>query len=219
MTAIGVFSDVHGDLHALRDALAQIERLGIERLMCCGDLVDYGLYPDETLALLGEKQVLCIRGNHDRWAAGSRRGMFGERLSERSLAFLDELPTHWRKRIDGVRIVLAHARAESDMQGIDPEGSDAELHELLDEAGADVLIVGHTHVPFVRTLPDGRIVANPGALLRDPGPGLDLITPGTFGIVRTTETGATFEIRRARDGELAELAGSHPRVRHRGRWR
>lgn len=43
------------------------------------------------------------------------------------------------------------------------------------------MIVGHTHVPFVRRLDDGRVVMNPGASLRDPGPGCEVPTPGTFG--------------------------------------
>ncbi len=66
MTKLATLSDVHADVHALRDALAQIDPLGIERIACCGDLIDYGLFVEETLVLLRDRGVACIRGNHDR---------------------------------------------------------------------------------------------------------------------------------------------------------
>src|SRR5580658_692973 len=44
MSRLAIVSDVHADVHALRDALAQIERLGCDAVVCAGDLVDYGLF-------------------------------------------------------------------------------------------------------------------------------------------------------------------------------
>ena len=56
----------------------------------------------------------------------------------------------------------------SDMDGIYPDqvtGSD--VRRFLDQAEADVLLVGHTHIPFVLSMPGRGIIANPGAVLRD----------------------------------------------------
>ena len=205
MTKLAVISDVHADVHALRDALRQIERIGVDRIVCCGDLLDYGLFPEETLSLLRENQISCIRGNHDRWAVTAGSDMSGWDLTETSVRFLDSLPPYWRKLIGGVRVVVTHARPASDMKGIALDAAERELREVLDEAGADVLLVGHTHVPFSRRLPDGRLVANPGALLRDPAPGIDVLTPGTFGILDLTGGNVTFEVRRAISGALLDL--------------
>lgn len=202
VTKLAVISDVHADVHALRDALTQIDRIGVERVLCGGDLLDYGLFPEATLMLLRERKISCIRGNHDRWATMSGADMSGWHLTERSAGFLDSLPTYWRKLIDGVRVVLTHARPESDMRGIAPDAPDHQLIELLGEAGADVLLVGHTHIPFSRRLPDGRLVCNPGALLRDAAPGVEVPAPGTFGILGIADSNVTFEIRRASDGRL-----------------
>ena len=47
---LALVTDVHGDVHALTDALAQIDRLACEQIVCCGDVADYGLFPDETVA-------------------------------------------------------------------------------------------------------------------------------------------------------------------------
>jgi predicted phosphodiesterase len=66
MTRIAINSDVHSDVHALTDALFQAERLGCDAIVCAGDLVDHGMYPNEALALLSSRSISCIRGNHDR---------------------------------------------------------------------------------------------------------------------------------------------------------
>ena len=77
---------------------------------------------------------------------------------------------------------------------------------MLDALAADVLLVGHTHVPFARTLGDGRLVCNLGALLRDPAPTFDLVPPGTFGVLAVVDASVTFQARRASDGALVEGA-------------
>jgi predicted phosphodiesterase len=46
MTRLAFISDVHADVHAVRDALRRIDELGVECIFCCGDLVDYGLFPE-----------------------------------------------------------------------------------------------------------------------------------------------------------------------------
>lgn len=203
MTRLAVITDVHADVHALRDALAQIDQLGVDQILCCGDLLDYGLFPEGTLALLRKRRLVTIRGNHDRWAVEAGGDASGWDLTDTSVAYLESLPTSWRKLIDGVRVVLAHGRPGSDMQGIPGDSTARELAEILDDAGADILIVGHTHVPFVRRLDDGRIVMNPGALLRDPAPGCDVATPGTFAVVDVMTREVT--VRRAKDGSTVPL--------------
>jgi len=206
VTRIGIISDVHGDVHALRDALAQIDKIGVDRIVCCGDIVDYGLFPDETIALLRARDVIAIRGNHDRWAIkGDALASSDGLLTEPSLAWLASLPPNWRTVVDGVRIVVWHARPRSDMNGVAHDAPYHELRALLDNEDADVLLVGHTHVPSARRLGIDAMVANLGVLLRDAGPGCDVATPGLFGILEIGRGGAVeFEVRRAIDGVLVE---------------
>jgi putative phosphoesterase len=209
MTKYAAITDVHADVHALRDALAQIDKLGVEQILCCGDLIDYGLFPEETLTLLRDRKIIAIRGNHDRWALKDGHDMSGWDLPPSSIAYLESLPTYWRKLVNGTRIVLAHARPASDMHGIARDAPYEELEAILSEAAADVLIVGHTHVPFVRRLGSGKVVLNPGALLRDPAPGVDVSTPGTFAIVDVGLHGVLVEVRRAATGEIVLPGGVH----------
>lgn len=43
-TTLGFVSDVHGDVHALRDALRVLDAMGVTQIICLGDVVDYGIY-------------------------------------------------------------------------------------------------------------------------------------------------------------------------------
>jgi putative phosphoesterase len=169
---LAIISDVHADVHALQDALVHIERLGCDEIVCAGDLLDWGSFPEKTIALLRERRIPCIRGNHDRWAVQEGRDASGWDLTLAATTFLEALPTSWTRTIEGVRVAVWHARPRNDMNGIYPDASSVELAAMLDRAEADVLVVGHTHVPFARYV-DRRLVCNPGALLRDPARPMD----------------------------------------------
>jgi len=167
--SLAVIADVHADIHALRDALSQAERLGCTVIVCAGDLVGYGLFPMHVINLLRERKIPCVRGNHDRWAedpnmAGSSSGL----LSDDAMAFLAGLPRVWNKVIDGVRVAMCHGTPKSDMDSVVPGMATAgDVRRWLTAVGADVMIVGHSHASFVLSDIGGGLIVNPGALLRD----------------------------------------------------
>lgn len=43
-TTLGFISDVHCDVHALRDALRLLDAMGVTQVICLGDVLDYGIY-------------------------------------------------------------------------------------------------------------------------------------------------------------------------------
>jgi len=148
---LAIISDLHADVHALRDALAQIERLGCDEIVCAGDVLDWGRFPEATIRELRERRIPTICGNHDRWAVSEGHDTSGWDLTPRAIEFLESLPASWTPRIDDVRVAVWHARPKSDMKGVYPDASTTELASQLDRAEADVLVVGHTHVPFRRS--------------------------------------------------------------------
>ena len=166
---LAVIADVHADIHALRDALAQAERLGCTAIVCAGDLVGYGPFPMQVISLLRERKIPCVRGNHDRWAedpnmAGSSSGL----LSADGMAFLAGLPRVLNSVVDGVRVAMCHGTPRSDMDSVVPGMATADdVRRWLAAVGADVLIVGHSHAPFVLSDVGGGLIVNPGALLRE----------------------------------------------------
>jgi hypothetical protein len=108
------------------------------------------------------------------------------------------------------------------MKGIYPDTKPAELRAMLDATKADVLVVGHTHGAMCLDAGGGRLVVNPGALLRDPAVPMDgpmlfdkatgtfakapSQTPGTFGILELPTR--RFTVHRAKDGEQIAMEGA-----------
>ena len=60
-----VLSDIHSNIEALSAVLADIEKRGIEKIYCLGDVVGYGPNPRECLDLIIERSEFCVLGNHD----------------------------------------------------------------------------------------------------------------------------------------------------------
>ncbi len=60
-----VLSDIHSNLEALTTVLADIEKRGIKKIYCLGDVVGYGPNPKECLDLIIDKTEWCVLGNHD----------------------------------------------------------------------------------------------------------------------------------------------------------
>jgi diadenosine tetraphosphatase ApaH/serine/threonine PP2A family protein phosphatase len=67
---LAFISDVHSNLEALESALARIDEVGCDAIVCLGDTIGYGPNPNECLDLVRERASLCLAGNHDHAAIG-----------------------------------------------------------------------------------------------------------------------------------------------------
>lgn len=70
MKRVGIFSDIHSNLHALEAVLTALEQEKVDHLICCGDVVGYGAFPNECCELLKQKNCPVIAGNHDHAVLG-----------------------------------------------------------------------------------------------------------------------------------------------------
>jgi putative phosphoesterase len=170
---IGLISDIHGDPEALELALSHLDRWRVDRIVCAGDLVGYGPFPDRAVALLQERQIPSVRGNHDRLAlerGASKADPFGGGvLGEQALRFLESLPQHLL--IEGASrvAVVVHGSPSSDMEFVSRSTyPPAVLRRLLRDLECDLLVVGHTHQPMWYRSPGGRLVVNPGSVVSLP---------------------------------------------------
>jgi diadenosine tetraphosphatase ApaH/serine/threonine PP2A family protein phosphatase len=64
-SATAVISDIHANAEALRQVLADIDRRGITRIICLGDIVGYGPDPLEAVDLVRRRCAWSLMGNHD----------------------------------------------------------------------------------------------------------------------------------------------------------
>jgi len=124
---LAIFSDVHGNRHALDAVLADLPRHHVDATYCLGDLVGYGAFPNEVTARVKDAGFPTIIGNYDD-GVGFERDECGcaykeesdRLLGDRSLAwtkatvtadhkaFLRGLLPELRLTIDGRRVLLVH---------------------------------------------------------------------------------------------------------------
>ncbi len=64
-----ILSDIHANWEALEAVLAHAEGL-YDRILCAGDLVDYGADPDAVVDWARQRAPVLVRGNHDKVCAG-----------------------------------------------------------------------------------------------------------------------------------------------------
>jgi putative phosphoesterase len=173
MSLIGLISDVHGDPIGLELAWAHLTVMGVKTILCAGDLVGYGPFPDRAVAFLEEHRIPSVRGNHDRWAL--ERGLDmpdefrGGTPNAETLATLKRLEPSLVRDLDGEIVVVVHGSPRGDMEFIAPKSHPAEiLRGYLETLDADVLVHGHTHRPMWYRSPEGRMVVNPGSIVSAP---------------------------------------------------
>jgi putative phosphoesterase len=172
--AIGLISDIHADIRALETTLRRLEAAGVDHVICVGDLVGYGTEPNFVAALLHNQRIPCIRGNHDRWAL-ERRQMIGLRgwkpaaLNDDTWEFLGNLPAHRRIEHAGRIIEVHHGSPASDTEYVSAhKAMPGSIERFWSESDADLLILGHTHIPMIDRGPQGTVI-NPGSVVGVPG--------------------------------------------------
>jgi putative phosphoesterase len=191
---IGVLSDVHANLPALQAVLAELEHCGVDRLLVAGDLVGYGGQPNECVAALAEAGAQCVLGNHDlfvldrlppaRFPSYARHSADVHRslLSADVRAYLESLPTTLRAG----RVLMTHGSLDSPEEYVLRESRALELLARLpkEASGADVLVLGHTHQPWLLDAATGTV---PARRATAPATASRLLNPGSVGQSRQRE--------------------------------
>ncbi len=167
---IGLIADVHADLEALERAWGLLERLGASEVLCAGDLVDLGRHADAALTYMRIRGIPTVCGNHDRKLFTRKPKKFKKRhtkpkrIAPSNLAYLRALPNSLSRQYGRLRLKVYHAVPEDDMARVHPRFYDAgQVAALLEQIQADVLVVGHTHLPVCVETSAG-VVINPGSL-------------------------------------------------------
>ncbi|TVR04204.1 MAG: metallophosphoesterase [Deltaproteobacteria bacterium] len=67
---IAIFSDIHSNVDALREAITLMKAQNPDRFVCLGDVVGYGADPNGCCELVRPLVEICIMGNHDAAVSG-----------------------------------------------------------------------------------------------------------------------------------------------------
>jgi putative phosphoesterase len=168
-----IISDIHANLEALQTVLAEPH----DELWVLGDLVNYGPNPSEVVDLVRRHASMVIQGNHDyaignsadprcsrpfREMARAMQDYTESVLDERQKEFLRNLPCTAVRTIDGCRFFLCHATPTEPLFKYCPAEPAQWVPEI---AGmdADIVLTGHTHLPFTMNLEEQQVV-NPGSV-------------------------------------------------------
>lgn len=216
---LAIFSDIHGNPLALNAVLADVERQGeIDEYWVLGDLAALGydpVTPLETITAL--PQARFTRGNTDRYVVTADLPVPPEKALEEPallaevieatrsfswtrgyvsssgwLDWLTTLPLEVRLTLpDGTRVLGVHAApGRDDGPGLHPKHSDDELQQRLAGCEADVVVVGHTHVPMDRQVGRRRVI-NLGSVSNPVTPGLQ----ATYALLEADLQGYRIQLR------------------------
>lgn len=169
---IVIISDIHGNAESLSILPDHYDELWV-----LGDLVNYGPEPGAVVDFVRSHAAVVVRGNHDD-AAGCNRDphcsppyrqtaketMDYTRsvLSQDQVDYLASLPLTAERTVAGRKFLLCHAAPSDPLYKYVPANSPLWTDELK-LVSADVLLVGHTHTPFVQAI-GRRMIVNPGSL-------------------------------------------------------
>lgn len=153
---LGIIADIHGDYAALTTVLERLHSFHqVDYILCAGDLIGRGPEQDQVVSLIREQGIPTVKGNHDQWNYS---------LSSENADFLDDLPINWRGQFAGYRVFMCHGKPGNNIWGLYRDHvSNTLLNMMLGSLDADVLIVGHTHVPMYIRVANGAVI-NPGSL-------------------------------------------------------
>ena len=190
---IALLADVHANLPALEAVLDDLDaRDRITAIYHLGDLVGYAPWPDETVALLAEREIAGVAGNYDSTVAhdhphcGCRyEDPRQEELSHASFEWskshvtaatkrrLAALPFRLDLRSGGghtsrSQAILVHGTPTLNTLYWDADRPEEFCRKMIRAAGArrgDLIACGHTHVPWRREV-DGVHLLNAGSVGR-----------------------------------------------------
>ena len=201
-----LLSDLHSNLEALRATLDHAEALGYDRVLVLGDIVGYGADPNAVVNLLrGLKDLVAIRGNHDKVAAGIEEGEgFNEAariaafwtrrvLTPDNIEFLRDLP-RGPLEFDPGRLLCHGTPLDEDEYLMDED----EARRCFETLPFDLCFFGHSHYPGVFVMEGGRVVRRPAAgdeVILDLTDGNRyMVNPGSVGQPRDRNTKCGFGI-------------------------
>jgi len=183
MNAVTVFGDIHANLPALEAVLRDIDARGLTNLYCLGDLVGYGTFPNEVVEIIRARNIPTLMGNYDQGVGHDsddcgcayktpQARALGERsiawtnahTSAENKAFLRALPAQIPLTLGDLRVMLVHGSPRRVNEYLYADRPDASFERLLDLVELDVLVCGHTHLPYHKVLPSGRHVINVGSV-------------------------------------------------------
>jgi putative methionine-R-sulfoxide reductase with GAF domain/predicted phosphodiesterase len=192
-TRVAALYDVHGNVAALDAVLAEALALQPDLVVFGGDALP-GPFPKAVFDRIRELEVplILLRGNGE-------RELLAAPEDDPLLSQLDEAArSHVAAWIDSAtldlpglgRTVFCHAAPGDDEQIVTPATPDDVLRQVYGGLGANLVVLGHTHIQMDRPVGDDLRIVNPGSVgwpyAAQPGAYWALLADGRVYLRRTT---------------------------------
>ena len=182
---LGIITDIHSNIIALNKVLRKFEKIKIDKIICCGDIIGIGASPEEVIQTLMQwsDKLIAVRGNHEKYLIDGlpvnvhddKRNMsFEEKqnhkwthsmISKQSKEFLEKLPIYKIIEIENKKIFVVHYpmnQAGEYKEHIKNPTFD-EDEKMFSEINSDIYVYGHTHIACINNK-DNKWFINVGSL-------------------------------------------------------
>jgi len=167
MIKIGIIADIHNNVMALDSMLKVFENEECDEIICCGDIIGIGPFPEETVTKVKSiKNLRCVLGNHEIYLCKGLKPPYPDsmdeeeamqhlwehsQLSEDSKQFIYQLPYKLYIEKHGFKIAIMHYCLDKNNQFINytkkPTTDECDL--MFAEVEADIIVYGHNHEALV----------------------------------------------------------------------
>lgn len=162
---LGVITDIHNNLTALRAVAEKLNQIGCDKVICCGDIIGIGPCPEETVQYIMQiPNLIAVRGNHEKYLLEGMPSRYPNSenmgleemkhhkwehnlLSSESIHFLESLPYKINLTYEGFSISVMHYCMERDGHFINYHANPSEddLKKMFADVNSDIVLYGHNH--------------------------------------------------------------------------
>jgi predicted phosphodiesterase len=151
---LAVLSDIHANLEAFEQVLADIDRSDVDAIVSLGDNIGYGPDPNAVIGLLQERRIPSVLGNHELAVVSARHLNWFNPLARRSLCWtIDTLSSQSRAFVSRLPAALTLHGCRF-VHGFPPRAITTYLFQVspqrilsaFQRLPVPLCFIGHTHV-------------------------------------------------------------------------
>lgn len=195
-----IISDIHSNLEGLEKCLDKIDEVGVDQIVCLGDIVGYGANPNECTEVVRQRCEISLKGNHDIVAcANDHPYEFNpmakdailwtrEALSDENKRYLDDLP----EKVEMEEFIIVHGAISDPGKYIHSPADALTEFGLMNDYG--LCFFGHTHITGSFELRQNMIGNFQDLELAVEDDAKYIVNPGSVGQPRDKDPRASFLI-------------------------
>lgn len=162
---LGIITDIHNNHTALKVVVERFQQLGCDKIICCGDIIGIGPYPEETVKYMMQiPNLIAVRGNHEKYLLDKMPNEYPNEeqmgfeemkhhkwehslLSTKSVDFLRNLPYQVDVEYEGYSLCIMHYCMDYEGYYINykTNPSEEDLKSMFADIKSDIILYGHDH--------------------------------------------------------------------------